>query len=157
MKESASVARCRDLTWLQLSTRRDSGYPRSPRSSSLLAPEVVSGDGTHPLGTLRGLVDWWTSQQQRRQTAGHGLLGEIIVENDCVHALVSEVFCRGTPSVRRPELQWCLARHGRSNGCGVLEAIVLSQNLDKELLSNGNEETIEMRLHVGSLVEGLLI
>ena len=66
-----------------------------------------------------------------------------------MHALVSEVFCRGTPSVRRPELQWCLARHGRSNGCGVLEAIVLSQNLEKELLSNGNEETIEMRLHVG--------
>ena len=47
---------------LQLSPRRDSGYPRSPRTSSLLVPEVVSGDGTHPFGTLRGLVDVATTE-----------------------------------------------------------------------------------------------
>ena len=56
---------CRTLSGSNLAAtvpRRDSGYPRSPRSFSLLAPEVVSGDRTHLLGTLRGLVDVATTE-----------------------------------------------------------------------------------------------
>jgi hypothetical protein len=37
------------------------------------------------------LTPWWTTEQQRHLTVGHGLLGQIVVDHDGVLAIVSEV------------------------------------------------------------------
>ena len=52
-----------------------------------------------------GLTTGGTSQQQRHLSVGHGLLGQVVEDDDGVHAVVSEVLAHGHTRVGGQVLQ----------------------------------------------------
>jgi len=52
-----------------------------------------------------GLATWGTTKQKRHLTVGNSLLGQIIVENDSMLSIVTEILSHGAPSVGSKELQ----------------------------------------------------
>merc|ERR1712190_180864 len=79
--------------------------------------------------TWVGLAPGRSAQQQRHLPISYSLLGQVIVEDHCMLAIVTEVLGHGTSSVRRQELQRRGIGGGRRNYGGVLQAVVLAQNL----------------------------
>ena len=52
-----------------------------------------------------GLSAGGTAQQQRHLSVGHGLLGQIVEDDERVHAVVAEKLAHGAARVRRQVLQ----------------------------------------------------
>mmetsp|Transcript_6368 Transcript_6368/g.13758 ORF Transcript_6368/g.13758 Transcript_6368/m.13758 type:complete len:286 (-) Transcript_6368:64-921(-) len=77
-------------------------------------------------------------------------------------AVVAEVLCHGAARVGREELQRCGIRSSCSHDRGVLQAIVLSQDLEElshggSLLSYCDVDAVQVGRLVGRGVDGLLI
>mmetsp|Transcript_126127 Transcript_126127/g.251898 ORF Transcript_126127/g.251898 Transcript_126127/m.251898 type:complete len:262 (+) Transcript_126127:203-988(+) len=77
------------------------------------------------------LTPWRPTQQQRHLSVRHRLLGEIVIKDDRMHAIVSEVLCHGTASVRCKELEWGCIGCSSSHHCCELKAFILTQNLEE--------------------------
>ena len=102
------------------------------------------------------------AQQQRHLAIGDGLLGEVVIGDHGVHAVVAEVFAHGAAGERRQVLQ-----RGRLGGGGcdddrIFEGAVLFQNLDelgngRALLADGHVNAVELGLLVAAGVDRLLI
>merc|ERR1711953_578117 len=103
-----------------------------------------------------------TSQQQRHLPVGHGLLGQVVEDDDGVHAVVPEVLSHGHTRVGSQVLQGSSIRGGGGHHDGVLESISIVQPLDNlghggSLLSHGNVDAVQHLLLVAGLVESLLV
>jgi hypothetical protein len=89
-----------------------------------------------------------TTEEKRHLTVSDGLLGQIVIDDQRVHAVVTEVLSHSGTRVRGQELEGSGIGSSGSNNDGVLEGIVLFKGLHKlsdsgSLLSNSNVDTVE--------------
>merc|ERR1712079_965693 len=101
-------------------------------------------------------------QQQGHLSVGHGLLGQVVEDDDGVHAVVSEVLSHGHAGVGGQVLQGSGVRGGGGHNDGVLHGISIGQSLDNlghsgSLLADGNVDAEQLLLGVSSIVESLLV
>ena len=111
-----------------------------------------------------GLTSGGTTEQQRHLTVGNGLLGQIIVDDDGVAAVVTEPLTHGAASEGSNVLQGGGLGGGGSDDNRVLHGILLLKGLDelsdsRTLLTNGNVDTVELLLlgGAGLVVPTLLV
>ena len=102
------------------------------------------------------------AQQQRHLAVRDGLLGEIVVDDDGVHAVVAEVFAHGAARERREELHRRRIGGGRGDDDRIVERAVLLQHLDelrdgRALLPDRDIDAVKLDLLVGLRVERLLV
>ena len=102
------------------------------------------------------------AQQERHLAVGDGLLGQIVVDDHRMHAVVAEVFAHGAAGERRQELH----RSGIGSSGGdhdrIIESALLLQDLDelrhrRALLSDRDIDAIELDLLVAGRVQRLLV
>ena len=94
------------------------------------------------------LTTWGTSEQEGHLTVGDGLLGEIVVNDQAVHAVVSEVLANGAAGVGSQELQRSRVRRSSSNDDGVLEGLALAEESHNvgdggPLLTDGDVDAVK--------------
>ena len=65
------------------------------------------------------LTTWWTSEQERHLSVGHSLLGQVVKDDDSVHAVVSEEFSHSYSRVWGQVLQGGSVRGGGRDHNGV--------------------------------------
>merc|ERR1719464_1485787 len=109
-----------------------------------------------------GLTTGRTSQQQRHLSVGHGLLGQVVKDDDSVHAVVSEVFTHGAAGIGGQVLQGSGVRGGSGHNDGVLHSVGVGETLYNlgdggSLLADSNVDTVQLGLGIISLVESLLV
>ena len=110
-----------------------------------------------------GLSAWGSSQQQGHLSVGNGLLGQVVVDDQSVHSVVSEVFSNGASRVGSEELQGSSIRGSGSYNDGVFESTIVLEDLHDvghsgSLLSNGDVDAVESLGSITSrLEEGLLV
>src|SRR5690606_34319264 len=103
-----------------------------------------------------------TAQQQRHLTIGDRLLGQVVVDDQGVHAVVAEPLAHGAAGERGQELQ-----RGRLGGRGgdhdgVLQRAALLERLDdlghgRALLTDGDVDAVELGALVVRGVDRLLV
>jgi hypothetical protein len=103
-----------------------------------------------------------TAEQQRHLTVGNGLLGQIVVDDDGVTAVVTEPLTHGAASEGSEVLQGSGLGGGGSNDDGVLHGILLLKGLDElsdggTLLTDGNVDTVQLLGLVAGGVPTLLV
>ena len=103
-----------------------------------------------------------SSQKQRHLSVGNGLLRQVIEDDQGVLAVVTEVFTHGGTRERSQVLQGSGVRSGGGDDDRVLHGIVLLQGLNqlrdgRSLLTDGDVDTVELLLLVGSVVPLLLV
>jgi len=74
-----------------------------------------------------GLTTWGTSEKEGHLTVGNGLLGQIVVDDETVHAVVTEVLTDGAAGVGSQELEGSSIGGSGGNDDGVLEGITLTK------------------------------
>ena len=94
-----------------------------------------------------GLTTGGTSQEEGHLSVGDGLLGEIVVDDQGVLPVVSEVLTDGAARVRSQELKRGSLGGGGGNDDGVLEGVVIAEDLDDvgdggPLLANGDVDAV---------------
>merc|ERR1719167_944796 len=77
-----------------------------------------------------GLTTRGTTQQQRHLTVGHSLLGQIVKDDDSVHAVVPEVLAHSAARVGGQVLQRSSIRGSGRHNDGVLHGISIGEPLD---------------------------
>ena len=93
------------------------------------------------------------AQQQRHLAIGDGLLGEIVVDDHRVHAVVAEIFAHGAAGERRQELHRRRIGRRRRDHDRIVERAVFLQNLDelgdgRALLPDRDIDAVELDLLV---------
>jgi hypothetical protein len=107
-----------------------------------------------------GLTTGGSSEEERHLSVGNGLLREIVIDNQGVLAVVSEVLTDGAAGVGSQELEGSSLRGGGGNDDGVLEGVVIAEDLHdvgdgRSLLTDSNVDTEESLGIVGvGVVEG---
>ena len=76
------------------------------------------------------LTTWGTSEKQGHLTVSDGLLGEIVVDNETVHAVVTEVLTNSAAGVGSQELERSGIGSGGSNNDSVFKCITLAEESD---------------------------
>src|SRR3984893_12858118 len=109
-----------------------------------------------------GLQSGRTAQQQRHLAIGHGLLGEVVIDDDRVHAVVAEILAHGAAGERRQELHRLRIGGGGGHDDRVVERALLLQHPDelgygRALLPDRDIDAIELDLLVAGGVEGFLV
>src|SRR5579862_758393 len=102
------------------------------------------------------------AQQQRHLAIGDRLLGQVVIDDDRVHAVVAEIFAHGAAGKRRQELHRRRIGGGGGDDDGILERAVLLQHLDelcdrRALLPHRDIDAIKLDLFVVRGVERLLV
>jgi hypothetical protein len=108
------------------------------------------------------LTTWGTSKEERHLTVSDSLLGQIVVDDKAVHAVVTEVLTNSTAGVRGQELEGSGIGGGGSNHNSVLKGITLSKEAHDvgdggSLLTNGNVDAVEGLDEVASFEGSLLV
>mmetsp|Transcript_2295 Transcript_2295/g.6024 ORF Transcript_2295/g.6024 Transcript_2295/m.6024 type:complete len:482 (+) Transcript_2295:536-1981(+) len=109
-----------------------------------------------------GLAAGRAAEQEGHLPVGHRLLGEVVVEDHGVLAGVAEVLRHGAARVGGEELQRRGVRGGGRHDGGVLQAVVLAQDLEElgdggALLADRDVDAVEVRLLVWRRVDRLLV
>ena len=107
------------------------------------------------------LTTWGTSQKEGHLTVSDGLLGQIVVDDKAVHAVVTEVLANSAAGVRGQELEGSGIGSSGSNDDGVLEGITISKEAHDvgdggSLLTDSNVDAVEGLVGV-TLVKGSLL
>ena len=102
------------------------------------------------------------AQQQRHLAIGDRLLGQIVIDDHRVHAVVAEIFAHGAAGERRQILHRRRIGRRRGDHDRIVERAVLLQYLDelrhrRTLLSDRDVDAIELDLLVVRGVERFLI
>ena len=89
------------------------------------------------------------AQQQRHLAVGDGLLGEVVIDDHGVHAVVAEVLAHGAAGERRQELHRRRLGGGGGDDDRVVERAVLLERLDelgdgRALLADGDVDAVEL-------------
>ena len=109
-----------------------------------------------------GLAARRAAQQQRHLAVGDGLLGQIVIDDHGVHAVVAEILAHGAAGEGRQELH----RRGVGGGGGdddrVFQRAVLLEHLHElgdggALLADGDIDAVELLALVRALVDRLLV
>ena len=103
-----------------------------------------------------------SSEQKGHLTVGDGLLGEIVIDDEGVLRVVTEVLTDGTSRIGGQELERGGVGGSGSDDNGVLHAISLLEQAHNvgnggSLLSNGNVDAVEGLGVVTGLENGLLV
>lgn len=61
----------------------------------------------------------WSSKQKGHLSVSNGLFGEIIIDDEGMHAVISEEFTNGASRIWGQELKWCGIGGGSCNNGGV--------------------------------------
>jgi hypothetical protein len=90
-----------------------------------------------------------TAQQQRHLAIGDGLLGQIVIDDHGVHAVVAEVLTHGAAGEGREELHRGGVRGGRGDDDGVFHRATLFEHFDelgdgRTLLADGDIHAVEL-------------
>ena len=109
-----------------------------------------------------GLTTWGTSEQEGHLTVGDGLLRQIVVDDETVHTVITEVLTDGASGVGGQELKRGSIRGGGSNDNGVLEGITLTEEAHDvrdggTLLADGDVDAEKRLGQVTDLVGSLLV
>ena len=109
-----------------------------------------------------GLTTWWTTQQQWHLTVGNSLLGQIVIDDQSMFAVVTEVFSHGASSVWCQVLQWCSIWSSGWDNDGVIHGAGVSQTLDnlsdsRTFLSNSDVDAVQLLWLICSVIETLLV
>ena len=108
------------------------------------------------------LTAWGTPEQQRHLPVGDGLLGQVVEDDDGVHAVVAEVLSHGHAGVGGEVLEGGGVGGGGRHDDGVLHGVGVREPLDNlgdggPLLADSDVDTVELLLGVIGLVESLLV
>merc|ERR1712205_254938 len=108
------------------------------------------------------LTAWGTPEQQRHLPVGDGLLGQVVEDDDGVHAVVAEVLSHGHAGVGGEVLEGSSVGGSGRHDDGVLHGVSVSEPLDDlgdggPLLADSDVDTVELLLGVIGLVESLLV
>ena len=103
-----------------------------------------------------------SSEEEGHLTVGNSLLGQIVVDDEGVLRVVTEVLTDGATRVGGQELEGSGVGGGSSNDDSVLEAVSLSEQAHDvghggSLLSDGDVDAVEGLGVVTSLEDGLLV
>lgn len=103
-----------------------------------------------------------TAEKQGHLTVSDGLLGQVVVDDDGVTAVVTEPLTHGAASEGSEVLQGSGLGGSGSNDDGVLHGILLLEGLDElsdggTLLTDGNVDTVELLGLVAGVVPTLLV
>jgi hypothetical protein len=95
------------------------------------------------------LTTWGTSQKERHLSVGNSLLGQIVIDDESVHSVVTEVFSEGASGVGGNELEGSGIGSGGSNDDGVTECTSVIKGLHDvgnsgSLLSNSDIDAVEL-------------
>src|SRR6516165_1027227 len=109
-----------------------------------------------------GLAAGRAAQQQRHLPVGHRLLGEIVVDDHRMHAVVAEELAHGAAGERRQVLHRRRIGGGGGDDDRVVERTLLLQHLDelrhrRALLPDRHIDAVELDLLVARGVERLLV
>ena len=109
-----------------------------------------------------GLAAGRAAQQQRHLAVGDGLLGQVVVGDHGVHAVVAEVLAHGAAGERRQELHRRRIGGGGGDNDGVGQRAALLQHLHElrhrgALLADGDVDAVELLALLARLVERLLV
>jgi hypothetical protein len=77
--------------------------------------------------TWVSFTTWGTSEKQRHLTVSDGLLGKIVVDNETVHSVITEVFANSAARIWSEELQWSSVGGSGGNNNGVFKCVTLSE------------------------------
>src|SRR5256886_5244872 len=103
-----------------------------------------------------------TAQQQRHLAVGDSLLGQIVIDDDRVHAVVAEIFAHGAAGERRDVLHRRRIRRGGGDDDGIFQRALLFEHLDelgngRSLLADRDIDAIQLDVLVRLRVERLLV
>src|SRR5438876_321579 len=103
-----------------------------------------------------------TAQQQRHLAVGDSLLGQIVIDDDRVHAVVAEIFAHGAAGERRDVLHRRRIRRGGGDDNGIFQRALLFEHLDElgdggTLLADRDVDAIQLDVLVRLRVERLLV
>ena len=113
--------------------------------------------------TRIGFAAWWAAQQQGHLTISNSLLGKVIIDDQGVHAVVTEPFAHGAAGERCKVLQRGRLGCGSGHDDRVVEGAALFERLDDlghrgTLLADGDVDTEQLLAVVlGRVVGGLLV
>src|SRR6185312_16064719 len=102
------------------------------------------------------------AQQQRHLTVGDGLLGQVVIDDHGMHAVVAEIFAHGAAGERRDVLHRRGIGSRSRNHDGVFQGALLLENLHElrdggALLADRDIDAIELDLLVAGRVQRLLV
>ena len=105
---------------------------------------------------------WRATEQQGHLTVSHGLLSQIIIDNDGMPAVVAKPLAHGTSREGCDVLQRSSLGGCRSHNNGVFHRVILLQSLDqlcysRSFLANSNVHTVELFGFVIGIVPASLI
>src|SRR5690606_34274702 len=103
-----------------------------------------------------------TAQQQRHLAISHGLLGQVVIDDQAVHAVVAEILAHGGAGERSQELQRGRFRRRGGHDDGVFQRARLFEGLDdlghgRALLTDGDVDAVQLGRLVVRLVGRLLV
>ena len=112
--------------------------------------------------TRVGLTAWGTPQKQGHLPVSHGLLRQIVEDDESVLTVVTEEFAHGAARVGSQVLQRSSIGSSGGNDNAVLHGIGVSETLDDlsdggSLLANGDVNAEKLLLVVTGFVESLLV
>src|SRR6478735_8274743 len=102
------------------------------------------------------------AQQQRHLAVGDGLLGQIVIDDDGVHAVVAEILAHGAAGERRDVLHRRRIGRGGGDDDRIFQRALLFQHLDelgnsRTLLADRDVDAIQLDVLVRLRVERLLV
>ena len=103
-----------------------------------------------------------TTQQQGHLTISNRLLGQIIINNQAVHAVIAEIFAHGATGKRCQELQRRRLRSGRGNDNGIFHSAVFFERLNqlrnsRALLADNDINTVKLVTVTAFVKRSLLV
>ena len=109
-----------------------------------------------------GLAARRTAQQQRHLAIGGRLLGEVVIDNHRMHAVIAEILAHGAARIGRQELQRRGVGRRGGDDDGVFHRAVFLERLDHlghggALLADGDIDAVELFRLVVALVDLLLV
>src|SRR5690606_36152027 len=102
------------------------------------------------------------AQQQRHLAVGDGLLGEVVISDQRMHSVVTEILTHRAAGKRRKELHRCRVGRGGGDDDGVFERAALLQHLHelrdrRALLADGDVDAVKLLVLGAGLVDRLLV
>ena len=102
------------------------------------------------------------AQKQGHLAIGHGLFGQIIIDNQPMHAVIAEIFSHGATGKRCQELHRRRIGSGCSDDNGIFERPVFFQSFHKlgncrPFLTNSNVNAIQFLAFIIAFVDRLLV
>ena len=108
------------------------------------------------------LASGGTAEEEGHLAVGDALLGEVVVDDERVHAVVAEVLGDGAARVGGEELEGRGVGGGRRDDDGVVQRALVLEHLDElrdggSLLADGDVDAVELLALVALVVDPLLV